>query len=73
VVVALTPRGSDFVDRFRELNARQMRELLAVVDDAELACVRDAMAALAHATVRLAPASRPAPGRVPSAQRKDPA
>ena len=66
VVVALTPRGAEFIDRFRELNARQMRELLAVVDDAELACVRDALAALAHAAVRLAPAARPAPGRVPS-------
>ena len=73
VVVALTPRGAKFIDRFRELNARQMRELLALVDDGELACVRDALGALAQAAVRLAPTARPAPGRVPSAQRKDPA
>jgi DNA-binding MarR family transcriptional regulator len=73
VVVALTPRGAEFIDRFRELNARQMRELLALVDDGELACVRDALGALAQAAVRLAPTARPAPGRVPSAQRKDPA
>ena len=34
VVVGLTPAGPAFIDRFRELNARQMRELLAVLDDA---------------------------------------
>jgi DNA-binding MarR family transcriptional regulator len=73
VVVALTPRGAEFIDRFRELNARQMRELLALVDDGELACVRDALGALAQAAARLAPTTRPAPGRVASAQRKDPA
>ena len=72
VVVALTPRGAEFIDRFRELNARQMRELLAVVDDAELACVRDALEALAQAAVRRSPAARSAPGRVPSDLRKDP-
>ena len=35
VVVGLTAAGREFIDRFRELNARQMRELLAVLDDAE--------------------------------------
>jgi DNA-binding MarR family transcriptional regulator len=73
VVVALTPEGAEFVDRFRELNARQMRELLAVLDDTDLASVRDALAALARAAVRLAPYDRSASGRVPSTQRKDPA
>ncbi len=73
VVVGLTDAGRDFIDRFRELNARQMRELLAVLGDADLATVRDALAALARAAVRLAPADRPASGRVPSTQRKDPA
>ena len=73
VVVALTPQGAEFVDRFRELNARQMRELLAVLDDADLASVRDALAALARAAVRLAPSDRSAPERTPSVQRKDPA
>jgi DNA-binding MarR family transcriptional regulator len=72
VVVGLTPAGSEFVDRFRELNARQMRELLAVLDDADLASVRDALGALERAAIRLAPADRH-PGRVPSDQRKDPA
>ena len=72
VVVGLTPRGAEFVDRFRELNARQMRELLAVLDDADLASVRDALGALERAAIRLAPADRH-PGRVPSTQRKDPA
>jgi DNA-binding MarR family transcriptional regulator len=73
VVVALTPAGSDFVDRFRELNARQMRELLAVLDDTDLASVRDALGALQRAAIRLAPADRHAPARVPSTKRKDPA
>ena len=73
VVVALTPAGAEFVDRFRELNARQMRELLAVLDDADLASVRDALAALERAAVRLAPADRPAPGASRHTQRKDPA
>jgi DNA-binding MarR family transcriptional regulator len=73
VLVALTPQGAEFVDRFRELNARQMRELLAVLDDADLASVRDALAALERAAIRLAPVDRHTPGRAPSAQRKDPA
>jgi molybdenum-dependent DNA-binding transcriptional regulator ModE len=71
--VALTPRGAEFVDRFRELNARQMRELLAVLDDADLVSVRDALAALARAAVRLATSDRSAPERASSVQRKDPA
>lgn len=73
VVVALTASGAEFIDRFRELNARQMRGLLAVLEDADLATVRDALAALDRAAVRLAPSHRPAPERVPSTQRKDPA
>ena len=73
VVVALTPRGAEFVDRFRELNARQMRALLAVLDDPDLVTVRDGLAALDRAAVRLAPPDRPLPGRVPSTLRKDPA
>jgi hypothetical protein len=50
-----------------------MRELLAVLDDADLASVRDALAALARAAVRLAPSDRSAPERTQSVQRKDPA
>ena len=54
VVVGLTPVGITFIDRFRELNARQMRELLDHLDDAELASVHAALAALSHAADRLA-------------------
>lgn len=60
VVVALTPAGAQFIDHFRELNLRQMRELLALLDDLDLALLRDAFAALDRAAVHLA-------------QRKDPA
>jgi len=49
VLVGLTPAGTAFIDRFRELNARQMRELLERLDDAELAQVRAALSALARA------------------------
>jgi DNA-binding MarR family transcriptional regulator len=68
VVVGLTPAGTRFIDHFRELNARQMRELLAVLDDGELSLVRDALAALDRAASRLE-----APGASHPATRKDPA
>lgn len=77
VVVGLTPAGTAFIDRFRELNAHEMRELLALLDDAELDSVRTALAALARAADRLAartgagtPAAAPT---TPSPARKDPA
>jgi len=60
VVVGLTPAGSDFIDRFRELNARQMRELLEELDAADLALVRDAFGALERAVSRLATRKDPA-------------
>jgi DNA-binding MarR family transcriptional regulator len=76
VLVGLTAAGSAFIDRFRELNARQMRELLELLDDAELDQVRTALAALARAaTVRTSsehattyPVAQPR-----TASRKDPA
>jgi DNA-binding MarR family transcriptional regulator len=71
VVVSLTPAGADFVDRFRELNARQMRELLEQVDDAGLRHVQGAIDALLAAVERRSPvttAARPA-----AATGKDPA
>jgi DNA-binding MarR family transcriptional regulator len=76
VVVGLTPDGITFIDRFRELNARQMRDLLAYLDDAELASLQAALTALANAADRLA--ARPVQGAtdgtsVPSPVRKDPA
>ena len=46
VVVGLTPAGATFIDRFRELNARQMRDLLHDLDDTELAQLRSALTAL---------------------------
>jgi DNA-binding MarR family transcriptional regulator len=49
VVVGLTAAGAAFIDRFRELNARQLRDLLAHLDDAELRQVRHALVALARA------------------------
>ena len=63
VVVGLTPAGVEFIDRFRELNAREMRGLLQLLDDAELSSVRSALAALARAADR----------RAESNTRKDPA
>jgi DNA-binding MarR family transcriptional regulator len=73
VVVALTPNGRGFIDRFRELNARQMRELLELLGDADLASVRDALAALAAAAATLATTSGPASPRPAATARKDPA
>jgi DNA-binding MarR family transcriptional regulator len=60
VVVALTPAGSAFIDRFRELNARQMRDLLDALDDDELGHLRAALAALARAAARRSPGHFPA-------------
>jgi DNA-binding MarR family transcriptional regulator len=66
VVVALTEQGIAFLDRFRDLNAVQMRALLGLVADDELASVRRAVAALARAADRAAAAGHPP-------TRKDPA
>ena len=54
VVVGLTPAGKAFIDGFRELNARQMRELLALLADDELAELHRSLAALSRAAQRLA-------------------
>ena len=72
-MVGLTPAGHDFIDRFRELNARQMRELLDLLGDDDLARVRDAMAALAVAANRLTSNPAPASPRTPATARTDPA
>ncbi len=71
VVVGLTPAGRDFIDRFRELNARQMRELLERVGDRDLAIVRDALAALAAAAAQLANSGGSASPRPSTTARKD--
>jgi DNA-binding MarR family transcriptional regulator len=73
VVVALTPAGHDFIDRFRELNARQMRELLELLGDDDLGRVRDALSALADAATRLAHTEGSASPRPSAPARKDPA
>jgi DNA-binding MarR family transcriptional regulator len=77
VLVGLTPAGTAFIDRFRELNARQMRELLDDLDDTELDQVRIGIAALARAASRLAASEAPQPDAhnapAPAAKRKDPA
>ena len=78
VLVGLTPAGAEFLGRFRELNARQLRELLAVLDETGLGHVRAALDALNVAAEHIAPA----PGdlalvttapRSGASQRKDPA
>jgi len=73
VVVSLTAAGRDFIDRFRELNTRQMRELLELIGDQDLACVRDALAVLSTAAVRLANTGGSASPRPSPMPRKDPA
>jgi DNA-binding MarR family transcriptional regulator len=70
VVVGLTEAGTVFLDRFRELNARQMRELLELLDDADLDLVRRSLTALTDAAGRL-PAASPAADPATTA-RKDP-
>ncbi len=76
VVVGLTPAGAGLIDRFRELNARQMRGLLDLLDDDELTGALSTLAALARAADLLAARSigdAPAAPRDPSPARKDPA
>jgi DNA-binding MarR family transcriptional regulator len=77
VLVGLTDAGRTFIDRFRELNARQMRALLEQLDDADLDHVRTGLVALGRAAARLSPSDQPSPGTTPAsafaATRKDPA
>jgi DNA-binding MarR family transcriptional regulator len=63
VFVGLTTSGRELIDRFRDLNTRQVRDLLSVLDDDDLAAVRAFLAALDRGTARLAEA---APGRPPA-------
>lgn len=73
VMVGLTPAGHAFIDHFRELNARQMRELLEHLGDEDLTCVRDALAALANAATHHASTTGSAFPSFPATVRKDPA
>lgn len=69
VVVGLTEAGATFIDRFRELNVRQVRALLDHVADDDLAAVRLGLVAMNRAADRLAAESRSAS----ATPRKDPA
>jgi DNA-binding MarR family transcriptional regulator len=78
VVLGLTEAGIDFLGRFRELNARQLRELVAVLDAQGLAHVHAALDALNAAAERVIPSpAEPnlvtAGARPAAAIRKDPA
>ena len=66
VVVGLTERGTAFINHFRDLNEVQMRSLLSVLEDDELASVKHALTALARAADQVSAASR-------ATARKDPA
>lgn len=53
VVLSLTGAGVAFLERFRELNARQLRQLLARLADDELDAVRRALDHLDRAAAEL--------------------
>jgi len=61
VIVSATAAGLDLMERFRELNSRQLRSLLGTIPDAELETVEQAMEILREATAR----RRAAAGRPP--------
>ncbi len=62
VVIEITPAGVDLIDGLRELNATQLRGLLAVLDDEEIRVVRAFFDVLDRGLARLAatPADLPA-------------
>jgi DNA-binding MarR family transcriptional regulator len=61
VVVSLTPAGAQLIDRFRELNAREMRDLLEVLDDTDLEQVGSFLGVLERGIARLAAAGKYGP------------
>jgi len=63
VVVGLTPEGESLIERFRELNHRQLRLLLADLSDADLAVIGHALELLTGAASgrRTDSAAAPAP------------
>jgi DNA-binding MarR family transcriptional regulator len=52
VIVTVTPAGLELMERFRELNARQLRGLLQTLPNADLATVERALSILRDATAR---------------------
>jgi DNA-binding MarR family transcriptional regulator len=77
VVVGLTAAGLTFIDRFRELNAHEMRTLLDDLDDTELAHLGSALDALTRSATRSSTPRTAQAGALvasgPAATRKDPA
>ncbi len=85
VVVAITPEGASLLERFRELNRRQLGDLIGGLADRDLVTVEHATTILARAAERLsrerstASAERPTgpavrhPTRPPSDRVADPA
>ena len=61
VVVTATPDAEALLERFRELNVRQLRDLLSRLDAAELAIVERSMGILDLAIDRAAAAPTSAP------------
>ena len=66
VVVALTDQGTAFLDRFRDIGAGQMRDLLARVTDDELAVIRDSLSILSRAADQASAATRPSVRKEPA-------
>jgi len=61
VVVTTTPAAIELLERFRELNQRQLRELLGRLDAGELAAVDRSIEILAQAVDRTATANGATP------------
>lgn len=59
VLVSVTPEGQALIDRFRELNRRQLRELLERLSGPDLAVVEHAIEVLSRAAPDHAMTSRP--------------
>jgi DNA-binding MarR family transcriptional regulator len=71
VFVGITPAGAALIDRFRDLNARQVRDLLGVLDDTDLGQIRTFLAVLDRGISRLAAAGTPPDPAVPTLQYAD--
>lgn len=59
VVVSATPAGQALIERFRELNRRQLRELLERLPEHDLAVVERAIGLLLRGATRPNPATSP--------------
>jgi DNA-binding MarR family transcriptional regulator len=59
VVISPTSKAHDLLERFRELNQRQLRGLLGRLDPHELACVDESIAILDRAIDRLTADANP--------------